>query len=61
MKLMVAFRNFVNKPKNGKVKIYKTLILPFLYGCKTYMNRKHSLRVFDNWVLRRSLQLHIRG
>jgi len=34
MKLIVAFCNFLNKPKNGKVKIYKTLILPFVHGCK---------------------------
>ena len=34
-KLTVAFCNFVNEPKNGKLKIYKTLILPFLHGCKT--------------------------
>jgi len=35
LKLIVAFCNFVNEPKNGKLKIYKTLILPFLHGCKT--------------------------
>jgi hypothetical protein len=35
MKLVVASCNFVNEPKNIKVKIYKTLIMPFLNGCKT--------------------------
>ena len=35
MKLIVAFHNFVNEPKKRKVKIYKTLILPFLHEQKT--------------------------
>jgi hypothetical protein len=35
MKVMVAFHSFVYKPKNRKVKIYNTLILPYLLGCKT--------------------------
>jgi hypothetical protein len=40
-----------------KYKIYKTIILPFiLYGCKTWsltLREEHSLRVFENRVLRR--------
>jgi hypothetical protein len=44
-------------PKNLKIKIYKTVILPVvLYGCETWsltLREKHRLRVFDNTVLRR--------
>jgi hypothetical protein len=40
-----------------KVKIYKTIILPVvLYGCETWsltLREEHSLRVFENRVLRR--------
>jgi hypothetical protein len=40
-----------------KVKIYKTIILPFvLYGCETWsltLREEHRLRVFENRVLRR--------
>jgi hypothetical protein len=40
-----------------KVKIYKTTILPIvLYGCETWsltFREEHSLRVFENRVLRR--------
>jgi hypothetical protein len=43
--------------KNSKIKIYKTLILPFvLYGCETWsptQKEEHRLRVFENRVLRR--------
>jgi hypothetical protein len=42
--------------RNVKVKIYKTIILPVvLYGCETWSLtlREHSLRVFENRVLRR--------
>jgi hypothetical protein len=43
--------------KTVKVKIYKTVILPFvLYGCKTWsltLKEEHRLRVFENRVLRR--------
>jgi hypothetical protein len=43
--------------KNLKIKIYKTVILPFvLYGCETWSltsREEHGLRVFDNRVLRR--------
>jgi hypothetical protein len=43
--------------RNVKVKIYKTIILPVvLYGCETRslaLREKHTLRVFENRVLRR--------
>jgi hypothetical protein len=43
--------------RNVKVKIYKTIILPFvLYGCETWtltLREDHGLRVFDYRVLRR--------
>jgi hypothetical protein len=43
--------------KNIKVRIYKTIIFPVvLYGCKTWsltLREEHSLRVFENRVLRR--------
>jgi hypothetical protein len=43
--------------KNIKIKIYKTVILPVvLYGCETWsltLGEKHSLRVFENRVLRK--------
>jgi hypothetical protein len=41
---------------NYKVKIYRTIILPVLYGCKTWsltLKEKRRLRVFENRVLRR--------
>jgi hypothetical protein len=42
--------------KNLKVKIYNTVILPFvLYGCKTWsltLREEHRLRVFENKVLK---------
>jgi hypothetical protein len=41
----------------GKIKIYKTVILPVvLYGCETWslaLGEEHRLRVFENRVLRR--------
>jgi hypothetical protein len=44
-------------PKNVKIKIYRTLILPaVLYGCETWLRtlREESrLRGFENRVLRR--------
>jgi hypothetical protein len=43
-------------PKNIKVKIYKTIIMPVLYRCETWsltFKEEHSLRVFLNRVLRR--------
>ena len=42
--------------KNLKLKIYKTVILPVLYGCETWtltLREKRRLRVFENRVLRR--------
>jgi hypothetical protein len=43
--------------RNVKVKIYKSIILPVvLYGCETWsvtLREEHSLRVFENRVLRR--------
>ena len=42
--------------KNLKVKIYRTIILPFvLYGCETWsltLREKRRLSVFENRVLR---------
>jgi hypothetical protein len=42
--------------RNVKVKIYKTIIVPFvLYGCETWsltLREEHRLRVFENRVLR---------
>jgi hypothetical protein len=44
-------------PRNLKVKIYKTIILPVvLYGCETWsltLREQHRLKVFENRVLRR--------
>jgi hypothetical protein len=43
--------------RNLKVKIYQTIILPFvLYGCETWsltLREENRLRVFENRVLRR--------
>jgi hypothetical protein len=43
--------------RNGKVKTYKTIILPVvLYGCETWsltLREGHRLRMFENRVLRR--------
>ncbi|KAJ4446013.1 hypothetical protein ANN_12699 [Periplaneta americana] len=42
--------------KNLKVRIYKTVILPVLYGCETWtltLREEHRLRVFGNKVLRK--------
>jgi hypothetical protein len=43
-------------PKNVKVKVYKTIILPVvLYGCETWshkLKKENRLRVFENRVLR---------
>jgi hypothetical protein len=43
--------------KNVKVRIYKTIILPMvLYGCETWsltVREEHTLRVFENRVLKR--------
>ena len=44
-------------PKNIKIKIHRTMILPFvLYGCETWsvtLSEEHRLRVFENKVMRR--------
>ena len=42
-----------------KMKIYRKLILPVLYGCKSWsltLREKCGLRVFENKVLRRILE-----
>jgi hypothetical protein len=42
--------------KNIKIRIYKTIILPVLYGCETWsltLREEHRLRVFENRMLRR--------
>jgi len=42
--------------KNLKIKIYRTVILPILYGCETWslsLREERKLRVFENKVLRR--------
>ena len=48
---------FLVLPKNIKIKIYRTIILPVvLYGCETWsltLREKRRLWVFDNRVLRR--------
>jgi hypothetical protein len=44
-------------PKNVKIKIYRTIILPVvLYGCESWsltLREECRLRVFENRVLRR--------
>jgi len=48
-------------PKNLKIKIYRTIILPIvLCGCETWsltLWEERKLRVFENMVLRRILDL----
>jgi hypothetical protein len=43
--------------KNVKIRIFKAVILPVvLYGCETWplkLREEHTLREFENWVLRR--------
>ena len=42
--------------RNLKIKIYRTIILPILYGCETWtlaMREERRLRVFENRVLTR--------
>jgi hypothetical protein len=42
--------------RNVKVKVYKPIILPVLYGCETWpvsLREEHRLRVFESRVLRR--------
>jgi hypothetical protein len=42
-------------PKNIKIKIYRTIILPVVvYGCETWsltLTEEHRLRVFENRVV----------
>jgi hypothetical protein len=41
---------------DSEVKIYKTIIVPVLYGCETWslmLREEHRLRVSENRVLRR--------
>jgi hypothetical protein len=43
-------------PKNIKIKIHRTIILPVLYGCETWLvtlRDERRLRMFENRVLRR--------
>ena len=44
-------------PKNLKIKIHRTIILPVvLYGCESWsltLREEHRLKVFENRVLRR--------
>jgi hypothetical protein len=48
-------------PKNLKIKVYKTLILPVvLYGCETWsltLREEHRLRVSEKRVLRNVVDL----
>jgi len=42
--------------KNLKIKICRTIILPVVYGCETWLltlKEEHRLRVFENSLLRR--------
>ena len=42
--------------KNLKLKVYRTISLPVLYGCETWsltLREEHMLSVFENRVLRR--------
>jgi hypothetical protein len=56
----IWFRVFLSSrllSRNAKVKLYRTIILPFvLYGCETWsvtLREEQRLRVFENRVLRR--------
>ena len=43
-------------PKNIKIKIYRSIILPVLFGCETWsltLREERRLRLFENRVLRR--------
>jgi len=45
-----------------KIKIYRTIILPVLYGCETWsltLREERRLRVFENRVLR--IYVSLRG
>jgi hypothetical protein len=48
--------SFSLQSKNLKIKIYRTTILPVLYGCETWsftLREERSLRVYESRVLRR--------
>ena len=48
--------------KNLKIKIYRTVTLPVLYGCETWsltLREERRLRVFENRVLRRIFGLNL--
>jgi len=53
----IIFCILVCFPKNLKIKIYRTIILPVvLYGCETWsltLREERRPRVFENRVLRR--------
>jgi hypothetical protein len=58
MLTVMQLRVFVIKAAilNAKIKIYKTIILPFLFECENWsltLREEHGLRVFGNRVLRR--------
>jgi len=43
-------------PKNVKIKIYRNIILPVVYGCENWsltLREEGRLRVFENRMLRR--------
>jgi hypothetical protein len=50
--------------KNLKTRVYRTIILPVLYGCETWcvtLRDEHRLRVFENRVLRRMFRFNRDG
>jgi hypothetical protein len=57
LSLSAEFVVFQFAIQNLKIKIYRTIILPFvLYGCETWsltLREERRLRVFENRVLRR--------
>ena len=60
MLAIIRCRIFVSSsllPKNLKIKIYRTIILPVvLYGCETWpltLRKERRLRMYENSVLRR--------
>jgi hypothetical protein len=55
--LLITISSSSLLPKNLKIKIYRTIILPVvLYGCETWsltLREESRLRMFENRVLRR--------
>ena len=46
-------------PSNMTIKIYRTVILLIMYGCEAWsvtLREEHSLRVFENRVLKRTFE-----